>query len=171
MQKAFIIASACAIGLAGTSALAADTATAQLKGPNGEDMGTVEMQQGTTGVLIQLQATGLAPGEHGFHIHQVGTCEPDFEAAGDHYAPGGTGHGFLSENGPHAGDLPNITANQDGTAAVDHFTPLISLAEDATNTVLDSDGSAFIIHENPDNYVDADAAGGRVACGVISPGQ
>ena len=171
MQKAFVIASVMAATLAGAPALAADTAHTNLVGPNGEEMGTVEMQQGPTGVLIQVQATGLAPGEHGFHIHQVGTCEPDFEAAGDHYAPGGTGHGFLSENGPHAGDLPNITAGEDGTAAVDHFTALISLAEDATNTVFDEDGSAFIIHENPDNYADADSAGGRIACGVISPGQ
>jgi len=171
MQKAFVIASACVVALAGAPALAADTASAQLVGPNGEEMGTVEMQQGLTGVLIQVQASGLAPGEHGFHIHQVGTCEPDFEAAGEHYASGGTGHGYLSENGPHAGDLPNIAAGQDGTATADIFTPLISLAEDATNTVFDEDGSAVIIHENPDNYVDADAAGGRVACGVIEAGQ
>ena len=171
MQKAFVIASACAVALAGAPALAADTASAQLVGPNGEEMGTVEMQQGPTGVLISVQASGLAPGEHGLHIHQVGTCEPDFDAAGEHYAPGGTGHGFLSEGGPHAGDLANIVAGEDGTAKADQFTTLISLAEDATNTVFDEDGSAVIIHENPDNYADADAAGGRVACGVIEAGQ
>jgi Cu-Zn family superoxide dismutase len=171
MQKAFFIASACAVALAGAPALAADTASAQLVGTNGEEMGTVEMQQGPSGVLISVQASGLAPGEHGFHIHQVGACEPDFKAAGEHYAPGETEHGYLSEGGPHAGDLPNLVAGEDGTATANYFTTLISLAEDATNTVFDADGSAVIIHENPDDYANADAAGGRIACGVITAGE
>jgi Cu-Zn family superoxide dismutase len=171
MQKACIIASAVAAVLAGAPALAADTASAQLVGTNGEEMGTVEMRQGPAGVLITVEASGLAPGEHGFHIHQVGACEPDFKAAGEHYAPGGTAHGFLSEGGPHAGDLPNIVAGEDGTATAEHFTTLISLADDATNTLFDEDGSAVIIHEKADNYADATAAGGRIACGVIAPGQ
>ncbi len=171
MQKACIIASAVAFALAGAPALAADTASAQLIGTNGEEMGTVEMQQGPTGVLIQVQASGLAPGEHGFHIHQVGTCEPDFQAAGEHYAPAGAKHGYMTEGGPHAGDLPNIAAAQDGTATVDHFTTLISLADDATNTLFDEDGSAVIVHENADDYASADAAGGRIACGVITAGE
>jgi superoxide dismutase, Cu-Zn family len=171
MNRKFIVAAACAAGLAGAPVMAADTASAQLVGTNGEEMGTVEMQQGTAGVLIRVQASGLAPGQHGFHIHQVGACEPDFQAAGEHFAPGGAPHGYLSEHGPHAGDLPNITAGEDGTATADLFTTLISLDEAATNTIFDADGSAVIIHENADDYANADAAGGRIACGVINPGQ
>jgi Cu-Zn family superoxide dismutase len=175
MQKAFVIASVCAAAFGGALAGApasAETAGAELVGADGASMGTVEMRQGPTGVLISIEASGLTPGEHGLHIHQTGECQgPDFKSAGEHYAPGGSAHGYMSEGGPHAGDLPNITAGEDGTARVDHFTTLISLAEDATNTVFDADGSAVIIHENPDDYADADAAGGRIACGVITPGE
>lgn len=175
MQNGFVIASACAgalVGvLAGAPALAADTASADLAGPDGEQMGRVEMIQGPHGVLITVQATGLAEGGHGFHIHQVGKCEPDFEAAGEHYAPEGNEHGFLADDGYHAGDLPNLHAGSDGNAQADYFTNRISLAEGESNTVFDEDGSAFIIHERMDSYGDQAGAGGRVACGVITPGQ
>ncbi len=171
MQNAFIIASACAIALAGAPALSADTASAELAGPDGEQMGQVEMIQGPHGVLITVEASGLAEGGHGFHIHQTGKCAPDFDAAGDHYAPDGNGHGFLADDGYHAGDLPNLHAGADGRAQADYFTDRISLAEDDPNTVFDDDGSAFIIHERMDSYGDQAGAGGRVACGVITPGQ
>lgn len=170
MQKAFIVASACAVALAGAPALAADTASAQLVGPNGEEMGRVEMIQGPHGVLVTVDATGLAPGRHGFHIHQTGQCQgPSFESAGDHYAPEGHGHGFLSDEGYHAGDLPNLYADANGTARAEYFATGVSLGDGAPNTLFDQDGSAFIIHERLDSYGDQAGAGGRVACGVITP--
>jgi Cu-Zn family superoxide dismutase len=171
MQKAFIIASAMTAALAAAPALAQETASADLAGPNGESMGRVEMIQGPHGVLVTVEASGLAEGGHGFHVHQVGTCEPDFEAAGEHYAPEGKGHGFLAEGGYHAGDLPNLHAGADGMAHADYFTDRISLAEGEPNTVFDEDGSAVMVHERMDSYGDEAGAGGRVACGVIRPGQ
>jgi superoxide dismutase, Cu-Zn family len=175
MQKAFFIvsaAAAAAVALVGLPALAADTASADLVGPDGEQMGRVEMVQGPHGVLVTMEARGLAAGGHGFHIHQTGVCEgPSFESAGEHYAPEGHGHGFLSDDGYHAGDLPNITAGEDGIARADAFATGISLAEDVPNTVFDQDGSAVVIHERMDSYGDEAGAGGRVACGVITPGQ
>ena len=59
-------------------------ATAIMSGPDGEDMGTVALTQGPNGVLVSADVTGLSPGGHGFHIHEVGSCSPDFGAAGDH---------------------------------------------------------------------------------------
>ncbi len=174
MRNPFAIASAAAaaVALTAVSALAADTASADLVGPDGQQMGRVEMVQGPHGVLVTLDVRGLAPGGHGFHIHQKGVCEgPSFESAGDHYAPEGHGHGFLSDDGYHAGDLPNITAGEDGIARADAFATEVSLDENAPNTLLDQDGSAFIIHERMDSYGDQAMAGGRVACGVITPGQ
>lgn len=171
MQRAIVIASACALALLGAPALAAEAASAQLVGPDGEEVGRVEMIQGPHGVLVTVDASGLAEGGHGFHIHEVGTCEPDFEAAGDHYAPDDSGHGFLADDGYHAGDLPNLHAGADGLARADYFTDRISLAEGDPNTVFDDDGSAFIIHERMDSYGDEAGAQGRVACGVITPGQ
>lgn len=148
-------------------AWASETAEARLTGPDGAELGIVTLTEGPHGVLVQLRATGLAPGEHGFHIHETGACTPDFAAAGDHYNPTGAGHGFMADGGLHAGDLPNVHADADGMANVDVFTDAVSLADDAPNTLFDADGSAIIIHEKADSYGAEAGAGGLVACGVI----
>ena len=142
-------------------------ASAAMVGPDGSGMGTVTLEQGPNGVLVSADVSGLSPGGHGFHIHAVGTCSPDFSAAGDHFAPSGASHGFMYEGGMHAGDLPNIFAAADGSARADYFTSAITLAADADHSVFDDDGSAIIIHAKPDTYAQEAGAGGRVACGVI----
>ena len=127
------------------------TASATLTGGDGAPMGTVTITQGPSGVLVSADVSGLSPGAHGFHIHAVGACTPDFAAAGDHFNPGSAGHGFPHEDGAHAGDLPNIDG---GAGGADH-------------SLFDDDGSAIIVHANPDSYGEAAGAGDRVACGVI----
>ena len=146
------------------------TATAHLVGTDGRSLGTVVLIEGPNGVLVQANVYGLSPGGHGFHIHGVGACEPDFGAAGDHFNPEGIGHGFMEEGGWHAGDLPNIFAAADGTARADIFTAAVTLTPGADNSVFDADGSAIIIHAGPDSYGESPGAGDRVACGVIRPG-
>ncbi len=149
-------------------ARAGETATVVLKGPDGAAMGSVTLAQGSGGVLVSADVTGLAPGAHGFHIHEIGACTPDFKAAGGHYNPGGGGHGLLHDGGHHAGDLPNIHADASGAARADFFTPDVTFETSAANTLFDADGSAIIIHEKPDSYGEDAGAGGRVACGVIT---
>lgn len=144
------------------------TATARLAGPDGAAMGTVTLTQSPHGVIIAADVTGLAPGGHGFHIHETGSCTPDFAAAGDHFSPKERGHGYAYEGGYHAGDLPNIYAAADGTVRVDVFTSDVTLTMDLAHSLFDEDGSAFIIHEKPDTYGEDAGAGGRVACGVIT---
>ena len=80
------------------------------------------------------EVRGLAPGGHAFIIHEVGACAPDFSAAGDHFNPTDTEHGFIHSNwkrgeatGGHGGDLPNIYAASDGFARADFFTDGITL--------------------------------------------
>ena len=145
-------------------------ASATLTGPDGAPMGTVMLTQGPHGVLISADVSGLSPGAHGFHIHARGACTPDFAAAGDHFNPGSDGHGFLHEDGAHAGDLPNIHAGADGAARADYFSDAVTLDEDEDHSLFDDDGSAIIVHAKPDSYGEAAGAGDRVACGVIQPG-
>ena len=147
------------------------TAHAQLTGADGRSMGSVTLIEGPNGVLVQAHVTGLTPGGHGFHIHGVGACEPDFGAAGGHFNPGDIPHGFMNEGGWHPGDLPNIYAGADGTARADIFTTAVTLAADAENSLFDDDGSAIIVHAAPDSYGEAPGAGDRVACGVIRHGS
>lgn len=87
--------------------------------------GTVEFTQAPAdadfpvpGVWVVAKVEGLAPGLHGFHIHETGVCEPpSFTAAGGHYDPGPFGQSNPDANHPyHMGDLPNLLANQAGVA-------------------------------------------------------
>ena len=151
----------------GETSATGQRAVASVSDPDGAALGTVTFTEGPNGVLISADVMRLSPGAHGFHIHSVGACTPDFSAAGGHFAPGGEGHGFQHEDGFHAGDLPNLHAGSDGVARADVFTDKITLAADADTSIFDADGSAIIIHAKPDSYGPDPGAGDRVACGVI----
>ena len=66
--------------------------------------------------------------------------------------------------------MPNLHAGADGVARADYFHTDVTLDEGADNSIFDDDGSAIIIHENPDSYGPEPGAGARVACGVIQRG-
>lgn len=147
------------------------SATARMAGADGSDNGIVTFNQTKSGLLhIIVEMTNLAPGSHGLHIHDKGACDAagGFESAGGHYA-GGKEHGINSENGPHAGDLPNVHVGENGVLKVEFFTDRLSLGEGGANPLMDTDGSAVVLHAEPDDYASAPAghAGNRVACGVI----
>lgn len=146
------------------------TATASMKGADGADHGTVTFTQTPNGVLIKAELTGLPPGEHGFHLHESGACEPDFEAAGGHYNPAAAEHGFMMVGGPHAGDMPNIHVPDSGNLTVEVFDPAVTLEEGAPETLFDDDGTAVIVHSGADDYESQPSgdAGDRIACGVVS---
>ena len=143
------------------------TATAEMHSPDGDAMGTVTLIQGPRGILVQARLTGVPEGWHGFHIHETGSCDPDFSAAGGHYNPTSIGHGVLHEGGHHPGDTVNVYAHTDGTANADQYTVDATLGE-GTTTLFDADGSAIIVHEAPDTYGADPGAGARIACGVIT---
>jgi superoxide dismutase, Cu-Zn family len=146
------------------------TARANFVNQQGEQVGTATVTQTPNGVLVTAEITGLPPGEHGFHIHETGRCDPTagFESAGDHYAPGGHKHGYFVEGGPHAGDMPNQFVGQDGRLRADVFNPNVTL-DSGPSTLFDDDGSAIIVHANADDYRSQPSgdAGGRLACAAI----
>lgn len=168
-MRALTFAGFAAAALLAGSAAAQETATANLQNQEGQDVGTVELTQTPTGVHIVATLTNLPAGEHGFHIHETGTCEGDFTSAGGHYNPGGAEHGYHSEGGPHAGDLPNIHVPESGELTVEYVNDRVSLEEGGEGALRDDDGSAIVIHANPDDYQSQPAgdAGPRIACGVI----
>ncbi len=158
--------------LAAGPALAQDdmaTATASLVGPDGTEHGTATFTDTPAGVLIRAELTGLPPGEHGFHLHETGECEPDFGAAGGHYNPTNAEHGFNVTGGPHAGDMPNIHVPDSGDLTIEVLNTYVTLEEGATATLFDDDGTALMIHAGADDYESQPAgdAGDRIACGVI----
>jgi Cu-Zn family superoxide dismutase len=152
------------------------TARAALVDGEGGSAGTASFRQGPTGVLIRIEATGLTPGWHGLHLHGVGQCEgPKFTSAGSHvkHGEGAAVHGLVNADGPESGDLPNLYAGADGRAFAEVFTTGAALVEGAGGEyLLDTDGSAILIHAAADDHVaqPIGGSGDRVACGVISAG-
>ena len=128
--------------------------------------GTVRFSQTAGGVKVVVHVEGLEPGStHAIHVHQFGDCSaPDGTSAGGHYNPEGHDHGLPTQASRHAGDLGNLTANEDGVAHYEITVDNISVAG-AKNPVL---GRAVIIHATADTGEQpTGAAGARLACGVI----
>ena len=151
-------------------ALAVDTASAVLRDASGKEVGAATLTVTPSGVLISLDLTAVPPGGHGFHVHTTGKCEPpDFKSAGPHFNPDQTKHGFMTPEGPHAGDLPNLHVPADGKLQVEVLEPNVTLSGEAP--LLDADGSALVIHAGADDYKTDPAgnSGNRIACGVITP--
>lgn len=149
---------------------AAQTAKAALQSADGKDAGAAILTQLPNGVLIALSVKGLPAGEHAFHIHGVGKCEPPFTSAGGHFNPGNRKHGILAGEGHHAGDMPNLHIPANGELAVEIVNSAITLDKDKPNSVFKPGGTAFVIHVGKDDYKTdpTGEAGGRIACGVIN---
>lgn len=148
--------------------VATQTATAVLKDAEGNEVGTVTATGHDDMLMISVSASGLPEGEHGAHIHQTGDCSAsDFTSAGGHWNPTDANHGSESEApNPHAGDLPNLTIAADGTGSME------GTSSGSFAGLMDEDGSAFIIHADPDDYKTQPTgnAGARLACGVFTAG-
>ena len=151
------------------TAASANSAKAMLKNAEGADVGRVELTQVDDGVLLQVALKGLPPGDHAFHIHAVGKCEPPFTSAGGHFNPANKKHGMMAADGHHAGDMPNLVVPTSGELKLEVVNTAITLDKDKPNSVLKPDGRAFVIHAAPDDYKTDPTgdAGGRIACGVI----
>jgi superoxide dismutase, Cu-Zn family len=152
-----------------SGAAAPPTATAELKAADGKDVGTVKLTQTRAGVRLDLALKGLPPGEHAFHVHAVGKCEPPFTSAGPHFNPAQKKHGKLNPEGHHAGDMDNVVIPASGNLTKRVVDPDITLEKDKPNSVFQEAGTALVIHANKDDYTTDPAgnAGDRIACGVI----
>ncbi len=138
----------------------------------GTKNGTVAVTPLKSGVLLSVALQNMPPSSWlAIHVHETGSCDPSsgHASAGGHFNPSGVEHGWLSETGPHAGDLPNIHSDAQGNVNVEINAPLLTLeAGDAS-----LQDRAVIIHAKADDYKSQPSgnAGDRLACAVIPPAQ
>jgi Cu-Zn family superoxide dismutase len=157
-----------ALAQSDTPAAAERTLKASFVGADGNDIGTAGLTQTNDGVLIQIEIEGLPANSWvAFHVHEADTCDTGdgFKSAGGHFNPGGTDHGFLVENGPHAGDMPNQRVDADGTLRADVLNGNVTLSDGDTSI----QGRTLMIHAGEDDYRSQPSgdAGDRIACAVI----
>jgi Cu-Zn family superoxide dismutase len=199
------VAAVAAVGVLGLTAMVTTTgsaaahnpwARASLRSADGTRIGTVAFSDraaGGTEVAVRLRRALGVEAFHGFHIHanDVATngdgCIADpaqpsntwFVSADGHWK-----HDPAEIHGHHAGDLPSVFVNADGTATMVFIVDKLT----ATEVV----GRAVILHAGADNFANVpvgpnadqytpgpDAlaktqatgnAGDRFACGLIENG-
>lgn len=137
----------------------------------GKALGTIKLDDGKDGLVIEAKLNGLPPGEHGFHVHEGGDCAPKEKdgkmtagmAAGGHLDPAKTGKHEGPKGQGHLGDLPPLVVDKNGVAEEKLTAPRLKVADLA--------GHAVVIHEGGDNFSDQPkplgGGGGRIACGVV----
>lgn len=163
--------------LLGTASIASaqthpESRTAEIKNASGHVLGEVVVTEAPHGVLLRIQVKGLTPGWHGVHFHEKADCgDAAFKNSGGHiHSKTPVVHGLLNPDANDSGDLPNIYANADGAATVELYSTLVSLNGGRDRpALLDADGSALVIHADPDDYKSQPigGAGARVACAEI----
>lgn len=141
--------------------------TAALRTAQGADAGRATAREVAGGVRFTIDARGLPPGTLGAHVHTAGRCDPPaFETAGAHWNPTAAKHGTNNPQGPHLGDLPNISVGADGRGTL-----AMTMAGATMAGLLDADGATMMIHAAADDLVTDPSgnSGGRIACGVFQP--
>jgi len=145
------------------------TATADVRNAAGASVARASATQVGDTIRLRVEATGLAPGSYGSHIHAVGRCDaPTFESAGPHWNPTERQHGRDNPAGQHMGDLPNLMVGTDGRGSFE-FTVPQAWVEGGAMPMLDADGASIMIHQRPDDYRTNPSgnSGARIACGVF----
>lgn len=143
-----------------------------LLGNSGDKIGSLILTETENGVLIHVSASGISEGEHGIHMHHTGSCvTPDFKSAGGHINPMKKAHGLKHPDGPDNADMPNAVADAKGVVNFTYENTRISLkGAGGRPALLDDNGSALVMHQNPDDGITQPigGAGPRIACAEIN---
>jgi Cu-Zn family superoxide dismutase len=169
MKTLYVLVGLTSILVLSSFSAAAQSAKATLKDKDSKDVGSATLTQTPAGVLIGLSVKGLPAGEHAFHVHGIGKCEPPFMSAGGHFNPEKKKHGMMAPDGAHAGDMPNLHIPANGELVVEVLNAAVTLEKGKANSLFGPEGTALVIHAAKDDYKTdpTGEAGGRIACGIV----
>jgi Cu-Zn family superoxide dismutase len=144
-------------------------AKAVIRDPSGGTSlsGNATFTETAKGLLIQATVNGTSAGQHGFHIHEKGSCADGGNGAGGHFNPDKVQHGKLTADGfanAHAGDLGNLLVETNGSGSFSETIPGLSLNQGKYAIAK----LAVILHAKKDDFGQpVGNAGGRIGCGLI----
>ncbi len=148
------------------------TAVAAIEPRSGSSVeGTAVFTETDGQVTVRLELRKLPPGVHAVHLHEVGDCTaPDASSAGSHWNPTQVEHGKWGTPPFHLGDIGNIAAASDGSAAFAMTTDQWRIGDGSTRDIV---GRSLVVHEKADDFKTqpTGAAGGRIGCGVVRIGS
>ncbi|WML45871.1 superoxide dismutase family protein [Neobacillus sp. PS3-40] len=139
----------------------------------GDSLGKIKLTEQASGLKLDVNLKGLSPGVHAIHIHECGKCKPpEFISAGNHYNPESKEHGLLHPKGAHAGDLPNLIVEDDGSVKAEIMAPNVTL-KDGKKSLYTKKGTSIVIDEGKDDGMTQPSgdSGKRIACGEITKGK
>jgi Cu-Zn family superoxide dismutase len=135
MKTLYVLVGLTSILALSSVSAAAQSAKATLKDKDSKDVGSATLTQTPAGVLIGLSVKGLPAGEHAFHVHGIGKCEPPFMSAGGHFNPEKKKHGIMAADGAHAGDMPNLHIPANGELVVEVLNAAVTLEKGKANSL------------------------------------
>lgn len=158
-------------------------AVAHMAGPDVTGEATLTEYTIDTGIYVHLKVTltgnpaVLTPGKHAVHFHEKAACDCDgFKCAGGHFDPGPAGNTDPDANhGYHAGDLPQIIIDEDGSGTLEAITTRVTLSDGPVSLLSKEsapEGTSIMVHGNPDPHTPGESGSGhsggpRLACGTI----
>jgi Cu-Zn family superoxide dismutase len=170
MKLVFPVAIALVANLAAAAELTVSVNVVRASGV-AESIGSIRLVDTSYGLAVYPRLNGLAPGLHGFHIHEKPSCDAADQGgtmvaglgAGGHYDPTNSRkHGEPWGDG-HPGDLPALYVAPDGSASSPVLAPRLKTSDVRNRSIM--------VHAGGDNHADHPAplggGGARVACGVI----
>lgn len=167
MNRPVLISAMAVLAACAAMAAHAQSAVAALDPTAGNSAkGTIDFEQHGDKVFVNAKVSGLAPGAHGFHVHEKGDCSSsDGMSAGGHFNPTAKPHGNPASAEHHVGDMPALVADASGNATFQGDLAPMSVGAGVTDIV----GKAVIVHKDADDYATQPTgnSGARVTCGVI----
>lgn len=145
-------------------------ATAMLGPTTGNSLtGLASFEQSGDKVELTLSVESAMPGEHGVHIHEMASCDPDGNKYFGHWNPGMAGtHGLAGDASSHAGDVGNVVVGPNGRGGLTtpFRTDRWTIGTGMPNDVV---GKVIVVHERRDDLMSQPTGnvGPGIGCGVI----